>query len=177
MEYGRDYRSTVVPVDIAEGKEGLIKVTEFNEIIPFTLRALLKGYKCTDEMLDRVEKRAEMMGVEGTAVEFFITYNPHCFAACITHTNKSLHLAEDRDLLTQNEIMDLIESLPGSLRRPGTYQYLRSIDEKNKRIRVKKQVYETPIFDISLRYLSLSKYKHSVDTIVEQRYLMVLYIP
>jgi hypothetical protein len=177
MEYGRAYKSTVVPVDIAEGEEGLIKVTEFNEIIPFTLRALLKGYKCTDEMLDRVESRAQMMSVEEGPVEFFITYNPHCFAACITNTNKGLHLAEDRDILTQNEIMDLIESLPGSLKRSGTYQYLRSIDEKNKKIRLKTRMYETPIFDISLRYLSVSKYKHSVDTIVEQRHLMVLYIP
>lgn len=177
MEYGKDYKLTVVPVDIMEGQEGLIKVTEFDEIIPLTLRALLKGYKCTNDMLDRMENESGIVGVKFSPIEFFITYNAHTFAACLTYTNKSLHLEHDKGVLVQNEIMALVESLPGSLKRPGTYQYLRSIDEKSNKIKVKKRIYEHPIFDTSLRYLSLSKYKQVIAGVNEERCLMVLYIP
>jgi hypothetical protein len=177
MEYSEEYKATVAPVDLLEGKEGLIKVTDFDEIIPFTLRALLKGYKCANQMLDRVENEAEMFKVSFSPIEFFITYNPHCFAACITHTNESIHLESEKDILVQNEIIHLVESLPGSLKRPGTYQYLRSVDEKKKQIKLKNRIYEPPLFDMSLRYLSLSKYKQVVGVISEERYLMVLYIP
>ncbi len=177
MEYGKDYRATVVPVDIVEGPEGLIKVTDFYEMIPFTLRALLAGYKCTDEMLDRVEQHSGIFEGGFFPVEFFITYNPHTFAACITHTSTSIHLGNNRDILMQNEIMDLVESLPGSLKRPGSYQYLRKIDIKKGMLELKKRIYEIPIFDIALRYLSLSKFQYTIGPVKEQRYLMVLYIP
>lgn len=177
MEYGKDCKATVVPADILEGKEGLIKVTDFNEIIPFTLRALLKGYKCTDEMLDRIEEEFGRIKIDFSPIEFFITYNPHTFASCITQINKSLHVASENDIIVQNEIMYLVESFKGSLKRPGIYQYLRSADEKKKAIRVKKLFYEHPIFDLSLRYLSLSKYKETIGDICEERCLLVLYIP
>ncbi|MDF2614564.1 MAG: hypothetical protein K0S71_2350 [Clostridia bacterium] len=177
MEYGKDYKATAVPVDIVEGQEGLLKVTEFDEIIPFTLRALLKGYKCTDEMLNRVENKFDAMKIDFSPIEFFITYNPHCFASCVTHINESFHIGHEKDVFVQNEIMDLVESLPGSLKRAGIYQCLKSIDEKKKRIKLKKIFYEPAIFDMSLRYLSLSKFKQGVGSIVEERCLMVLYIP
>jgi len=73
--------------------------------------------------------------------------------------------------------MDLVESLPGSLKRPGTYQSLKSIDEKKKCIQLKKIFYEPPIFDIALRYLSISKFKQVVGSVMEVRCLLVLYIP
>lgn len=177
MEYGKDYRANAAPVELLEGKEGLIKVTVFDEIIPFTLRALLKGYKCTDEMIDRVENASGIFKVDCFPVHFFITYNPHCFASCVTHTNISLHLGQDKDILVQNEIMDLVESLPGSLRRPGNYQYLRSVDEKKKHIKIRKLFYEPPVFDTSLRYLSFSSYKQSAGNVTESKCMMVLYVP
>ncbi|WP_070000182.1 hypothetical protein [Cellulosilyticum sp. I15G10I2] len=177
MEYGKDYRATVVPVDMLEGEEGLIKVTDFDQIIPITLRALLKGYKCTDQMLDRVEAELGIEKINFSPIQFFITYNPHCFAACITQINKSLYLSSERDILVQNEILQLVESFPGSLKRPGNYQKLRRLDLKKKQIIVKQLFYEPPIFDLALRYLSLSKYRQVVESVSEEKYLMVLYIP
>lgn len=177
MEYGKDYKSTAAPVDIVEGPEGLIKVTQFYEMLPFTLRALLQGYKCTDEMLDRVEQHTGIFNGEYAPVDFFITYNPHTFAACITQTNTSIYLGNDRDILLQNEIVDLVESLPGSLERSGMYQYLRKIDCKKGKVELKKRVYEPPIFDVALRYLSLSKSKYTVGPVSEETCIMVLYIP
>lgn len=177
MEYGKEYKATVVPVDILEGAEGLIPVTVLHEIIPITLRALLKGYKCTDEMLDRVESQLQTLPSSYSPIQFFITYNPHCFASCITNTSQSVYLSQNKDILIQNEILQLTQSFPGSLKKSGTYKCLRKVDEKNKKIIVKELFYECPIFDLSFRYLSLSKYTQSVGAIREENYLMVLYIP
>lgn len=128
-------------------------------------------------MLKRVEQELEVDKIHFSPIQFFITYNPHSFAACITQTNNSIHLGGERDIFVQNEILQLIESFPGSLKRWGQYQYLRRIDKGKQKIIVKQLVYEPPVFDLALRYLSLSKYTQVIESVSEEKYFMVLYIP
>lgn len=177
MEYGISYRATSVPVDFIEGQEGLQKITEFDEINAITIRALLKGYKCTDDMLDRLEYESSIVGIKNTNVEFFITYNPHTFAACLTNTTKNLHISMGNDILEQSEILDLVESLPGSLKRPGIYQCLKRVQHEENKVKLQKISYDYPIYDIALRYLCLIKCTESVGSIMSEKYYLVLYLP
>lgn len=175
MEYGREYAATVTPVELLEAPEGLQKVTTFEEITSYTLRALLKGYKCTDQMLDRLEYESSIVSNMYTPIEFFVTDNPHSFAACITNSVKSIQVNKYTNILYQNEILDLVESLTGSLKRPGNSISLKR--RKGRMIYLKKFNYESPIYDMSLRYLSLSKYTEIIDEIKLERFLLVLYLP
>lgn len=177
MEYGSGYKVTSVPVEIVESENGLSKVTEFDEVTPATLRALLKGYNCTDDMANRVENQSSIIGTQYSPIEFFVTYNVHSFAACITNTTKDIQIGHGVGVLQQIEILDLVESLPGSIKRYGTYHYLKRVDERKKHIKTSKLRYVAPIFDTSLRYLCLSRYIQKLGDVEEERYLMVLYIP
>jgi len=178
MEYGTELKTSCLPTELVECKNGLQKITTFDEIIPFTIRALLKCYNCTESMLDKVENSNGIIKNRDKAVEFYITYNPHIFATCLTNLTKNIYVENEQyDTVEQNEILDLVESLPGSLKRPGLCQYLKKIDQKNNKVKIPKLIYEYPIFDTGLRYLVLSRYKISMGEYTEDKYMMVLYLP
>lgn len=177
MLYSTQISPTPVPVDIIECKEGLISVTSFDELIPFTLRALLQGYGCSVDMLDRLENQSSILGYKVSPIDIFITYNPHTFAACSTNTNKTLHPGTNEELLEQNEILDLVESYPGSFERAGTYINIKRILDADGFFQTPLLQYEPPIFDTALRYLAFCKHSYSLGKLKKDRYMLVLYIP
>lgn len=176
MEYGTHFLTTPTPVGIIEGKEGLSKITTFTELLPFTLRALLTGYGCTEDMLNRLEKESSILSLKLSPIDFFITYNPHCFAACTTNSSRSITV-DNEVLVEQNEIVDLVESLPGSFKSPGTYQRIAAVRKTKKAIEERTCNYTPPVFETALRYLVLSKHTYIVGKMPIEHYFMVLYIP
>ncbi|MHC1749518.1 MAG: hypothetical protein AB9856_14700 [Cellulosilyticaceae bacterium] len=176
MEYGTHFLTTPTPVGIVEGKEGLSKVTTFTELLPFTLRALLKGYGCTDDMLNRLENTSSILSLNLSPIDFFVTSNPHCFAACTTTSSRSITIS-NQVLVEQHEIIDLVESLPGSFKSPGTYQRIASVDASKNSLDQRSLNYTPPVFETALRYLTLSKHTYIAGDAHIEKYFMVLYIP
>lgn len=177
MRYTTQLKSTPVPVDVVECKEGIIHVTTFDELIPFTLRALLQGYGCSSDMLNRLEHQSSILSFQAAPIDIFITYNPHTFAACSTNINKTLHLGNNHEYLEQNEILDLVESFVGSFERAGTYVNIKRIVTDVGFFKHPILQYEPPIFDTALRYLTFCKHSYALGQLKKERYMLVLYIP
>lgn len=177
MRYTTQLKATPVPVDLVGCKEGLIYVTSFNELIPFTLRALLQGYGCSSDMLDRLENQSSILHHQSSPIDIFITYNPHVFATCCTNINKTFHVEKTAEYLEQNEILDLVESFPGSFEKPGTYINIRRIASADDFFKYPILQYDPPIFDTALRYLTFCKHSYALEELKKDRYMLVLYIP